>query len=575
MEGGFLHFEVVIESLDARDLLACWSWRASKLGTPIPSLLLPTNLPGAARRGDCLGADLPNYGRVGWAARGVNLTACDDVWQAKLSEPLLIRVEYDPAGADPKPPGADQFADVREAQRHHWRKLLSRVEVRTGCDPVEVRWSAQLLIGSAFHDGSRGFNCTSDGHLYLLDHHSPTLDQSGSMASFRGGNQVAWSLAGIAPALARDQVLRSVAASCPHRGIPQMSNATHGQDYLWKAPGGEHGATSDDLAIASEQVWWWLLALAEVLDVEDAAFLGVDIVASDGWKAPLSGHLDRLLAFAWEKVGFGTHGLPRMLSGDWNDWLGRVGCQGRGESFMNAGLAAVAQDRLAAALERAGDTRRAGILRQRAEMLRAACAPFGRGPWWPRAITDDGGVVGDATENRIYLDGSPWMALARMGNPARRQEMLLASLRRCDTPIGPAIIDRPLDHDDFPGRTHCNYPPGAGENGGVWWIVGQWMAMAMDDAGLTDEALALHHRCSRANHHRLFPGEWWSPFMAPDGIDGPASPHFGRSQQAAEAYPQPWAEGFHRAINPHEVTKWAYQLAFATGRSFGVGHPPL
>jgi hypothetical protein len=181
-------------------------------------------------------------------------------------------------------------------------------------------------------------------------------------------------------------------------------------------------------------------------------------------------------------------------------------------------------------------------------------------------------LVGDATEDRVYLDGAPWMALARLGDPARRREMLLAALRRCDTPIGPALIDRPLDHDSFASRTHCLYPPGAGENGGVWWIVGQWMALALDDAGWADEALALHHRCSRANHHRCFPGEWWSPLMAPDGIDGPASPHFGRSQQAAEAYPQPWAEGFHRAINPHEVAKWAYQLAFATGQSFDGCH---
>ena len=204
------------------------------------------------------------------------------------------------------------------------------------------------------------------------------------------------------------------------------------------------------------------------------------------------------------------------------------------------------------------------------EALRTACAPFGHGAWWPRAIADDGGLVGDAIEDRVYLDAAPWMALAGMGDPARRQEMLLTALRRCDTPIGPAIIDRPLDHDDFVSRTHCLYPPGAGENGGVWWIVGQWMALALEDAGLAEEALALHHRCSRANHHRLFPGEWWSPFMAPDGLDGPASPHFGRSQQAAEAYPQPWAEGFHRAINPHEVAKWAYQVGFATGRGLGT-----
>ncbi len=566
LNGCFLHFEVVIGSLDARDLLLSWSWHGATPGVPVPKLLLPTNLACAVRRKNCLGADLPDYGRVGWTASGANLDVREDAWCADLTEPLLVRVGYNPAGADPEPPNAGQFTAAREANRQYWRELLGNIRVRPGCDPVEVRWSAQLLIGSAFHDGTRGFNCCGNGHLYLFDHRSTTLYQPGGLASFRDANQMAWSLARIVPALARDQVLRSAAASCPRRGIPQMANAVPGRDFLWRAPSGEH--ESDDLGIASEQVWWWLFLLAEVLDIEGRSFLNVEVVASDGHRAPLSGHLDRLLAFALEKVGMGNHGIPRMLSGDWNDWLGNVGSQGRGESFMNAALAVVAQERLAGALERAGGDARVGSLRQRAQALRNACAPFGGGPWWPRAIADDGTLVGDEADNHVYLDGQPWMALARIGDPARRQEMLLTALRRCDTPIGPAIIDRPLDHDDFPGRTHCCYPPGAGENGGIWWIVGQWMAMALDDAGLADEAMALHHRCSRANHHRHFPGEWWSPFMAPDGIDGPASPHFGSSQQAAEAYPQPWALGFHRAINPHEVAKWAYQLAFATGLRF-------
>lgn len=572
MADGVLHVEILVKDLEARAVMLCWSWRASNLDRPAPRLMLPTNLAGATRRGDCLGADLPHYGRVGWAAQGANLAARDGAWLADLSAPLFVRVAYDPAGADPPTPRASEFDEARVVHRLNWRKLLDRVEVRPGCDPVEIRWSMQLLAGTAFHDGSRGFNCTGNGHLYLLDHRSPVLDQSGGGISFRDGNQVAWSLARIVPALARDQVLRSAAASCPRRGIPQMSNATPGRDDLWKAPGGEHGgAPVDELASPSEQVWWWALALAEVLDVEGSALLGVAVTACDGWTAPLSAHLDRLLAFAWDRVGVGAHGIPRMLSGDWNDWLGRIGCQGRGESFMNAGLAVVAQLRLAAALCRAGDTtERRGQLRRRAEALRAACAPFGGGPWWPRAIADDGALVGDTVEGRVYLDGTPWMSLARLGDPARRAEMLLGALRRCDTPIGPAIIDRPLDRDGFPRRTHCLYPPGAGENGGVWWIVGQWMALALDDAGLANEAMELHQRCSRANHHRLFPGEWWSPFMAPDGLDGPASPHFGRAQQAAEAYPQPWAQGFDRTANPHEVAKWAYQVGFATGRSLGT-----
>ena len=189
INGGFLHLEIVIASLDARDLLLRWSWHGAASGVPAPTLLLPVNLEGAARLEHCLGVDLPDYGRVGWAARGAGLAVREDAWRAELTEPLLVRVGYDPSGANPEPPSAEEFAAAQAANRQCWREMLGRVQVRPGCDPIEIRWSAQLLVGGAFHDGTRGSNCASNGHLYLLNHRSTNLFQPGGVTSFRDGNQ--------------------------------------------------------------------------------------------------------------------------------------------------------------------------------------------------------------------------------------------------------------------------------------------------------------------------------------------------------------------------------------------------
>jgi hypothetical protein len=135
MDGGYLHLEVVIENLDARDLLVCWSWHAARSGVTAPSLLLPTNLAGAVRRNNCLGVDLPHYGRVGWAAQGAGLAVREEAWRADLTSPLLVRVGYDPTGADPEPPSIEQFAAARAANHRCWRELLGRVHVRPGAIP--------------------------------------------------------------------------------------------------------------------------------------------------------------------------------------------------------------------------------------------------------------------------------------------------------------------------------------------------------------------------------------------------------------------------------------------------------
>jgi hypothetical protein len=81
--------------------------------------------------------------------------------------------------------------------------------------------------------------------------------------------------------------------------------------------------------------------------------------------------------------------------------------------------------------------------------------------------------------------------------------------------------------------------------------------MALDQEGLAAEADAVYASCSMHNHHRQFPAEWWSPLMAPDGIDGPASPNFGRAQQPPT---------FDRECNPNEAAKYAPKLWFATHR---------
>src|SRR6185503_2533190 len=88
---------------------------------------------------------------------------------------------------------------------------------------------------------------------------------------------------------------------------------------------------------------------------------------------------------------FGSHGLPLMGSGDWNDGMNLVGIEGKGESvWLGFFLCAVLAQFGAIAAQR-GDSVFAAKCDVEAGKLRANLEAHGwDGDWYRRAYFDDG-----------------------------------------------------------------------------------------------------------------------------------------------------------------------------------------
>ena len=72
-------------------------------------------------------------------------------------------------------------------------------------------------------------------------------------------------------------------------------------------------------------------------------------------------------------IGSGTHGLPLMGTGDWNDGMNKVGAGGKGESVWNGWFFVTVLNSFATLAERARTKRHnANWCRKRAEDLREA-----------------------------------------------------------------------------------------------------------------------------------------------------------------------------------------------------------
>ena len=204
-------------------------------------------------------------------------------------------------------------------------------------------------------------------------------------------------------------------------------------------------------------------------------------------------------------LAVGSHGLPLMGSGDWNDGMNRVGEEGRGESvwlgwFLYATLASFAP-----IAERRGEKARADAWRSHMAALRQALEHDGwDGDWYRRAFFDDGTPLGSAsnTECRIDSIAQSWSVLSGAADPGHARQAMAAVdqhlIRRGDGLV--SLFTPPFDHSDLDPGYVKGYVPGIRENGGQYTHGAIWSAIAFAELGDGDRAGELFSLLNPINH---------------------------------------------------------------------------
>jgi cyclic beta-1,2-glucan synthetase len=192
----------------------------------------------------------------------------------------------------------------------------------------------------------------------------------------------------------------------------------------------------------------------------------------------------------------GTHGLPLIGTGDWNDGMNRVGHEGRGESvWLGWFLYATLRD-FAPWAEKRGAPERAARWRAHAMALQAALeGQAWDGDWYRRAYFDDGTPLGSAgnVECRIDSIAQSWAVLSGAADPIRAARAMASVdelLVRRDVPLIP-LFTPPFDQSPLDPGYVKGYPPGVRENGGQYSHAAVWSVMAFAALGDGDKAAEL------------------------------------------------------------------------------------
>jgi hypothetical protein len=245
-----------------------------------------------------------------------------------------------------------------------------------------------------------------------------------------------------------------------------------------------------------------------------------------------------LLAAGWvrEGIGFGPHGLVRLLAGDWSGALDAAGAAGAGESVATSAQFCAALRLLAEVFRRGGQRPHLERLEAWQREAAAAVGDAFRGGAFIRGYTDAGEPFGDASAGQgVFMDVQAWAVLGRCGTVSQRQGALSAVLGAgAGEPL--TVLTPPRTAVLPPGLSRQALVPGEGLNGGIALLETAWFLQAMAIEGRAAEALghyqdlSLRRRCAaegrpsypaialaaRLNGPGALAAAWW-PATAPEG----------------------------------------------------------
>ena len=383
--------------------------------------------------------------------------------------------------------------------RDQWDTMLGTVQVKTpdaSMDLLLNRWLLNQVLSCRVWSRS-------------------ALYQSGGAYGFRDQLQDVLALLVARPDIAREHILRAASRQFLEGDVQHWWHPPTGRgvrtrisdDRLWLPYVVTRYLTvTEDWAVLDEMVPW--LEGPALEEHEHEAYF--EPKASDE-QATLYEHCARALECS---LDVGSHGLPLMGGGDWNDGMNRVGLGGRGESVWLGWFLHVNLSEFAGIADRREEQKRAAHWRKTALSLAAALDEEAwDGEWYKRAFFDDGMPLGSAQSDECQIDSiaQSWAVLSGAGEAGRARQAMDSVARRLVHPLDRLLplLSPPFDKTQLDPGYIKGYPPGIRENGGQYTHAATWSVMAFAQLGEGDTSFELfnllnpiHHATRRASAYR-------------------------------------------------------------------------
>lgn len=366
-----------------------------------------------------------------------------------------------------------KYRDVTVAEselnrvKAYWDKLLGTIQVKTKDRAIDILVNGWLLYQT--------ISCRINARAAFY--------QCGGAYGFRDQLQDTFSLNFADPSALRRQILIACSRQFEEGDV----------QHWWHPPMGVGVRTriTDDLLWLPYATALYIKNTGDTTILkEDAHYIKGPVLSEEQHEVMFTPEVSDLVESVYEHckktiniTRFGSHGLPLMGGGDWNDGMNEVGKEGKGESVWLAWFLYTLLGDFIPLCQLEGDTEYAGELERKREGLIKSIEEYcWDGEWYLRAFYDDGTKMGskDSDECKIDSISQSWSVISAGARKDRALQAMQSAWRylvREEDSIS-LLLSPPFNKTSKSPGYIKNYIPGIRENGGQYTHAAVWLAIA-------------------------------------------------------------------------------------------------